>query len=245
MSEPNRIDRITVGDESDKGAGEAFDLSVWIPDQGSGVGVLLLQEIFGVGAYIKAVAARLARDGFVVAAPDLFWRLHPNWAPDHDEAGLGASFELVQKFDMASGVSDSLACLAHLRDMPEVRGSVGVLGFCLGGTVAHLVAAAGDPDAVVAYYGSGVADAIDQLGAIDCPVQYHFGTADPFIANDDVEKVQAAVEATGRDDLEVVRQPGAGHAFDNHEAPQFHDAIAAASAWAATQRFLTDHLRLA
>jgi len=237
MSEPTRIDQVSVD-------GGAYDLSVWVPDQGSGAGILLVQEIFGVGDYIKAVAARLARDGFVVAAPDLFWRLEPHWAADHDDAGLAASFDLAQRFDVEQGVVDSLAALAHLRDTPEVRGSVGVLGFCLGGTIAHLVAALGEPDAVVSYYGSGVAASLDQLDAIDCPVQYHFGTADTFIPSEDVERVRAAVEATGRDDLEVQIQPGAGHAFDNHEAPQFHDAIAAAAAWGATQRFLSDHLRL-
>lgn len=238
MSEPTRIDHVAVD-------GGAFDLSVWVPDQGSGAGVLLVQEIFGVGDYIKAVAARLARDGFVVAAPDLFWRIQPHYAAAHDEAGLATSFELVQRFDVEQGVEDCAAALAHLRAAPEVRGSVGVLGFCLGGTIAHLLAATSDPDAVVSYYGSGVAGSLDKLESIDCPVQYHFGTADAFIPADDVEKVRAAVEASGREDLEVQLQPGAGHAFDNHEAPQFHDAIAAAAAWGATQRFLSDHLRLA
>ncbi len=238
MAEPTRTERVSTDD------GE-LDLHVWVPDQGSGPGVLLIQEIFGVGDYIKAVAARLARDGYVVAAPDLFWRISPGWAAAHDEAGLAASFELAQRFDVETGVGDCLAALARLRAAPEVRGGVGVLGFCLGGTVAHLVGAAGDPDAVVSYYGSGVPEALDRLADISCPALYHFGGDDPYIAAAGVDAVREAVEDAGRDDLEVHVQARAGHAFDNHEAPMFHDTTAAAAAWAVTQRFLAEHLHRA
>lgn len=238
MAEPTRTEQVTTDDGD-------FDLHVWIPDQGSGPGVLLIQEIFGVGVYIKAVAARLARDGYVVAAPDVFCRISPGWAADHDEAGLTASFELVQRFDVEAGVGDCVTALDRLRGLPETRGGVGVLGFCLGGTLAHLVGAAGDPDAVVSYYGSGVAGALDRLDEITCPALYHFGGEDAFIASADVDAVRAAVEGSGREDLELHVQSGAGHAFDNHEAPMFHDVTAAAAAWAVTQRFLAEHLHQA
>jgi carboxymethylenebutenolidase len=235
MSEPTRTEQVSVD-------GGAFDLHVWLPPQGSGPGVLLIQEIFGVGAYIKAVAARLARVGYVVAAPDLFWRIQPGWAADHDEAGMTGSFEMVGKFDFEQGVADAVAALSALKGLDEVRGRAGVLGFCLGGTVGHFVAIASDPDAVVSYYGSGVADAVDRLGDITCPVLYHFGGKDDYIPDEQVQAVVDAVEASGRDDLRVEVQPEAGHAFDNHEAPMFHDANAAAAAWASTQTFLAEHL---
>jgi carboxymethylenebutenolidase len=235
MSEPTRTESIPVD-------GGAMDLHVWVPAQGSGPGVLLIQEIFGVGPYIRAVAARLARLGYVVGAPDLFWRITPGFAPDHDEAGLGAAFEMVGKFDFEQGVADAVTALGALREVDEVRAGTGVLGFCLGGTIAHLVAAEADPDVVVSYYGSGVADTIGRLSDITCPVLYHFGGKDEYIPAEQARAVFDAVAATGRDDLRVEIQPEAGHAFDNHEAPMFHDANAAAAAWAVTQSFLAEHL---
>lgn len=235
MSEPDRTEEVAVD-------GGEMDLHVWLPPKGSGPGVLLLQEIFGVGTYIRAVAARLAREGYVVGAPDLFWRIAPSWAAAHDAAGMAESFEVVQRFDAAKGTQDTVAALAALRALDETSGGVGVLGFCLGGTLAHLAGAVGDPDVIVSYYGSGVPDALDQLAEIKCPALYHFGGADQFIPADGVDRVRAAIQASGRDDLRLEVQPEAGHAFDNHEADMFHDENAAAAAWAVTSMFLADHL---
>ena len=80
---------------------------------GRGPRSLLIQEIFGVGAYIRAVAERLADAGYVVGAPDVFWRFAPGWAADHDEAGLGASIEKVQQLDFPQAIADCVAALEH------------------------------------------------------------------------------------------------------------------------------------
>jgi carboxymethylenebutenolidase len=98
---PSRTDAVVVGDES-------FDLHVWVPEAGHGPGILLFQEIFGVGPYIRSVAERLAGLGYVVAAPDVFWRLQRNWEAGHDEAGLQASIGLVSSFDFPQGVAGGL-----------------------------------------------------------------------------------------------------------------------------------------
>ncbi len=71
----------------------------WSPPSGRGPGILLIQEIFGVGEYIRDVAVRLAAAGYVVGAPDVFWRFAPGWAASHDDAGLTASFEQAGKLD--------------------------------------------------------------------------------------------------------------------------------------------------
>jgi carboxymethylenebutenolidase len=234
MTEPTRTETVEVD-------GGSFDLHVWVPASGRGPGVLLLQEIFGVGAYIRAVAERLAELGYVVGAPDVFWRLRPNWAADHDEAGLNASMELVSRFDFPTGVADCVAALERLRSLDEVEGGVGALGFCLGGTLAWFVAAAGNPDVAVSYYGSGVPDGVGEVDRIRCPLQLHFGDADPFIPNEQVDAVRSAV--ADRDQMELHVHAGAGHAFDNHEADMFHDPAAASAAWALTTDFLAKHLR--
>jgi carboxymethylenebutenolidase len=228
-----RTDTVTVADGS-------FDLSVWLPESEQGPGILLLQEIFGVGAYIRSVAERLAGLGYVVGAPDVFWRIAPRWAAEHDEAGLAASLGLMPKFDFAAGVADCVASLAAVRALPEVTGRVGVMGFCLGGLLTYQVAAHGDPDAAVSYYGSNIAAFLDLHEHITCPVQFHFGESDPYIPIEQVREIEARF--SGRPEVEIHVQPGAGHAFDNQEAAMFHHPQAAAASWALTTGFLAKHL---
>jgi carboxymethylenebutenolidase len=228
-----RTDTVTVADGS-------FDLPVWLPASGSGPGLVLFQEIFGVGPYIRAVADRLAGLGYVVGAPDLFWRIERNWEADHDEAGLQASMGMIEKFDFASGVADAVAAVEKVRSLPEVSGGTGVIGFCLGGTFAWLMAAVAQPDVAVSHYGSGVAGALDQADSVSCPLIFHFGDSDPYLPNDQVEAIRRRVGK--RDNVEIHVQPGAGHAFDNHESAMFWNEAAAAAAWARTVDFLQRYL---
>lgn len=228
----SRIEAVTVPDGR-------FDLHVWTPENGSGPGLLLIQEIFGVGPYIKAVAERLAGDGYVVGAPDVFWRIQPGWESDHSDDGLAASVGVVGKFDPVKGAADCVAALNRLAELPEVNGVPGVMGFCLGGTLAHLVGAAANPSVVVSYYGTGVAGTVDRLADITCPALYQFGGNDPYLPRADVDAVVAA--AADRPNVEV-NVYDAGHAFDNHEAPRFYEADTAAAAWARTVAFLGEHL---
>jgi carboxymethylenebutenolidase len=216
-----------------------FDLHVWAPDGGHGPGLLLIQEIFGVSAYIRAVAERLAEMGYVVAAPDVFWRLQPNWEADHDQAGLEASFGMVQRFDLPQGVADCVAAFHRLRELPEVDGSSGIIGFCLGGTLAYLTTPVADPACSVAYYASGIPGMLEQLDNITCPILLHFGASDSYIPDDQLEAVKAAVNGRSNVTLNV---EDAGHAFDNHVSDMFYDAPAAAKAWVKTKAFLDEHL---
>ncbi len=227
-----RCDTITVD-------GGSFDLHIWSPESGRGPGLLLLQEIFGVGPYICAVAERLAAAGYVVAAPDVFWRLHPGWISEHDEAGVAASMELVMKLDQELAVADSCAALDHLRDLDQVDGNPGVLGFCLGGSLSFAVAAAGEPALCVSYYGSTVPQMTDQLPAIHCPTMLIFGDQDPFIPLEDVQALQTTVADNEHITLHIEH---AGHAFDNHRAPIFYNEAASKIAWAKTMAFLGKHL---
>jgi carboxymethylenebutenolidase len=76
--------------------------------------------------------------------------------------------------------------------MDEVHASVGVIGFCFGGTQVFRLAKALNPTCVVSYYGSGVADMLDGLDSLTCPIRFHFGDADPYIPNDQVAAIRAA-----------------------------------------------------
>ena len=218
----------------------SFDLTVWLPDGGTGPGILLIQEIFGVSDYIRAVAEDLAGLGYVVAAPDLFWRLKPHHDAAHDEAGLAESLDLGSRFDFEQGIADSAVALARLRALPEVHGGTGVLGFCLGGSIAYFLAAGGGLSAAVSFYGSAVPGSVAVMEQITIPLQFHFGGADPYISRDEVAAVEAA--AAGRDNVEIHVEEGAGHAFHNRKAPMFHVPEPAARAWQRTEEFLARHL---
>jgi carboxymethylenebutenolidase len=204
-----------------------------LPESGQGPGLIVLQEIFGVGDYVKGAADRLAGLGYVALAPDLYWRIEPHATPeDLDEA-----MQFAQQLDHERAVQDAIAALGALRQHEAVTNrKAGVLGFCLGGTLAFGVAIHGDPDTAVSYYGSGVPDMLGQAGDITCPMLLHFGGADQFIPRERVDRV--AEFAADRPNMECHIQEGAGHAFDN-PSPMFHNPDAAARAWELTSEFLS------
>jgi len=216
-----------------------MDVHLWSPDAPPHSAILVIQEIFGVGPYIRAVGERLAEAGYLVGAPDLFWRFAPNWESDHSEAGLAASFEKVQQLDFPTAVGDCITALDHLRTQPGIDRAPAVVGFCLGGTLAWSVAVNADPSCCVSYYGSGVPSMIDMIDQVSCPTLFHFGNADPYIPNEGVDQVAAAL--AGHPGF-VLNVENAGHAFDNHESAMFYNEAAANSAWAKTMAFLSSHV---
>jgi carboxymethylenebutenolidase len=215
-----------------------MNMPVWLPPRGRGPGLLLIHEIFGIGEYIRAVADRLTAAGYVVGAPEIFWRIAPGWERPADEAGTADSLPLAGQLDFPQAVSDCRAALDQLADLPEVAGGAGVIGFCLGGSLAFAVAAAGDPTACVSYYGSRVPASLDQLDSISCPTLFHFGSRDAYIPGEGVDALAESIAERPQFQLNVEI---AGHAFDN-PAPMFHDVAAARSAWSKTMAFLAEHV---
>ena len=230
--------RITAGD------GRSFDATIVLPPRGSGPGMVLFQEIFGVNDFLLGKAADLAELGYVVCCPDVFWRVEPGVSLPHDEIGLQRGMSIVGRWmgevPDDTKVSDVLAVMSQFGADDRVSGGVGVMGYCLGGTLAYLTAVAGDPAVCVSYYGSGIADQLDGAGQIKCPVLFHFGDNDSYIPNEQVEKVKAAF--ADRPDVTVRVAKGAGHAFENLLAPAFADRVAAAQSWPVTVDFLNKHL---
>lgn len=215
--------------------GGEMALHVWTPAQAPQAAVLLIQEIFGVGPYIRAVAERLADAGYLVGAPDVFWRFAPGWKAGHDQDGLTASIDKVGQLDFPKAVGDLCAALTQLGSKPGVDTAPAVLGFCLGGTLAYAVAANAQPSVCVSYYGSGVPGMLGMLDQISCPTLFHFGNQDAYIPNDGVQAIGAAI--AGREGF-VLNVEQAGHAFDNHESEIFYDEAAAKASWAKTMAFL-------
>lgn len=221
------------------GTDGAMDVHIWTPETPPRSAILVIQEIFGVGSYIRAVAERLAAAGYLVGAPDVFWRFAPNWEADHSEAGLGASFEKVQQLDVPQAITDCGTALAHLGAQPGITSAPGVIGFCLGGTLAFGVAATAAPSCCVSYYGSGVPSMLGMLDTVTCPTLFHFGSNDPYIPSEGVDALGAAI--AGRQGFELNVET-AGHAFDNHESEMFYNESAAQAAWSKTMAFLSTHL---
>lgn len=227
-----RVDTISFGEAG------SMDLHVWTPAIVPAPAVLLVQEIFGVGPYIRSVAERLAEAGYVVGAPDIFWRFHPGWVAEATPEGTQASIGKVAELDVNQAIDDCGAALTHLAGLDDVEGVPAVLGFCLGGTIAYGVAARFEPSACVSYYGSGVPALLDQLASVTCPTLFHFGSADPYIPGASIE---ALAEAAAAFPHMAVNVEIAGHAFDN-PAPMYHDEAAARAAWSKTMAFLSQHL---
>jgi carboxymethylenebutenolidase len=219
----------------------AMGAHVALPASGSGPGMVLIHEIFGVNDYVRDAAQRLADAGYVVLAPDLFWRTQPGLDLPNDDAGMKLGMAAAQALDGEFALADALTALAALRELPEVAGGrAGIIGFCLGGSIAWRVAAAGDPDVAVVYYGSAVPDALDLADSVTCPVIMHWGGADPFIPREGIDAVAAM--AAEHDNIECHIHEGAGHAFDNHRSERFSVPAAAAAAWELTAAFLDREL---
>ncbi|SDF56651.1 carboxymethylenebutenolidase [Lentzea fradiae] len=207
-------------------------LPLWLPESGSGPGIVLVQEIFGLDGYLRGIAEKLAALGYVVAVPELFHRFQPGWVGEHDPAGIQRAMEVAGGLDFPQAVGDVVASVAYLRGLPEVTGGVGVLGFCLGGTLTYNAAVASDPDTAVSFYGSGVPEQIGTLGEVSCPILFHFGTEDEYITGH-----RLVVEAVEEHDGAEIHLEPAGHAFLNHLGP-WYDAAAADRAWDITAQFL-------
>ena len=229
-----RTETIAMPDGGEMGA------YVALPESGSAPGLLVLMEIFGVGSYIRRAADRLAELGYVAMAPDLYRRTQPGLELGHDQAGLEAAMVAAGKLDVPAAVEDSVVALEHLHGLSEVDGRAGVVGFCLGGSIAYFAAAQGDPAVAVCYYGSAIPDALAQGDQIECPVLFHWGAQDGYIPLEQAERVAAASAERARWECHI--QPDGGHAFDNHDSDMFYRPAAAERAWDLTAEFLAREL---
>ncbi len=189
----------------------AFSAYVARPQGSPRAAIIVIQEIFGVNAGIRRKCDRLAEDGYVAIAPDLFWRLEPGVELDPDvESELQRAFELMGQFNQDGGIGDIEATIKYAR-MSEGCYKVGVVGYCLGGRLAYMTAARTDVDASVGYYPVGISELLREKHAIANPLMLHIAGADHFVGPD----TQKAMHE-GLDDHPKVTlhdYPGLDHGF--------------------------------
>lgn len=211
-------------------AGDGHSLAAWKEDAAKPKGaVIVLQEIFGVNAHIRDVAARFAAEGYTAVAPALFDRIERDFESGYSPDEVQAARGFIGKFDWDAALHDVDAARAHLAaaGLP-----VSVVGFCLGGSLAFLAATrlTGVASAV-SYYGGQIVGRAEELPR--CPTLLHFGATDHSIPMEDVDKVRERRPETG---LHVY---DAGHGF-NCDARDSHDAASATLAWTRTLTVIGD-----
>ena len=209
----------------------SFGAYLSLPASGSGPGLVLAQEIFGVNGTMRELADEYAEEGYVVLVPDLFWRQQPGVQLGSTPEDWQRAFALYQGFDVEKGVVDLQSAITALRARSEVPGGqVGVVGWCLGGKLAYLAACRTDCDVAVGYYGVGIESALDEAERIRCPLTLHIAELDKFCPPAAREQILAGLR--GRPGVELHVYPRVDHAFARRGGEHFHKP----SAWMAHQR---------
>jgi carboxymethylenebutenolidase len=204
------------------------------PTSGSGPGIIVIQEWWGLVPHIEDLADRFAREGFVALAPDLY---HGERAKGPDQAG-----KLMMALNIEQTEKDLRGALQFLRQQPGLTGSrVGTVGFCMGGALS-LFAASKNPEvgACVVFYG-GHPNVKPDLASLQSPVLGLWGGKDGFVTPQVVAELDRQLTALGKPH-EFHTYPHADHAFFNDTRPEVYDEEAAADAWTRTVAFFRQEL---
>lgn len=219
-------------------------LTIREPDSSPKGGVVVVQEAFGVNDHIVDVAGRFAAAGYLAVVPHVFHRTGDPVLPYDDMSQIIPHFTALT----ADGIlADVDAALAHLAAAGIDAAQTGVVGFCMGGTVALAVATRRDVGAAVTFYGGGLSSGrfgfdplIEEAPRLRAPWLGLFGDLDEGIPIDDVERLRAAAATSGQA-TEVVRYADAGHGFHCDQRESYHEP-SARDAWARTIAFFDEHL---
>ena len=199
--------------------------------------VVVIQEAFGVNRDVRATCDELALQGFNAISPDLYWRQEPGLQLSA-EGDWARGIALYQALNLDKAVEDVRATVELSRQAKSSTGSVGVMGFCLGGLLTYLTAVRGGVDAGVCFYGGRTDEFLGEAASLRGPLLMHMGSEDEFLSPQAQESIQRALEPLG---VEIHIYPGRSHAFARHEG-QHYDTEAATRAMARTVAFLRAHL---
>jgi carboxymethylenebutenolidase len=191
--------------------GHVLDAYIARPERQPIAGLIVVQEIFGVNAHIRSVVDSYASEGFLVIAPALFDRIEKHVELKYEGEDMQKARALASKLSMENALLDVAAALDYARKETGKRG--GVIGYCLGGTIAWLSVTRLKPDAVVGYYAGRIGNYAEETP--QAPVMLHFGKLDAHIPKEDVNRVQAAHPEA------QIFWYDAGHAFNCEPRPNY------------------------
>jgi carboxymethylenebutenolidase len=209
------------------------------PDGGSGPGVLVIQEWWGLDSGIKEMATRLGAAGFVALAPDLY---HGELAA-HDEMDKANALMNAMPPDRAA--RDMSGAIDYLAGLDGVTGSgIGVVGFCMGGMLSFLIAAARSDKvvAVAPFYGFPPPEMEPDWSKLTATIRGHMAEHDDFFTPEGAKALEAKLQGMGKD-VTLTVQPGTGHAFmAPHNALGTLNEEVASVIWPQVVEFLHDKL---
>lgn len=210
--------------------GHTLDAYAAEPQGNARAGMVIIQEIFGVNDDIRETVDNFAKQGYHAIAPALFDRVQKNLVLGFDEAGIATGRETKGKLDWDNAMKDVTAAVEHVKG----AGKVGIVGFCMGGSVSWFAAARAPVDAAVCYYGGDIpANRGEQP---KCPVMFHWGAEDASIPLDGVRQVEAAHAS-----IPSFIYENAGHGFSCSRRGSYHKESAGV-AMERTLKFLADNL---
>jgi carboxymethylenebutenolidase len=198
-------------------------------------------EAFGLNGNIEETTRRIAAEGYVALAPDIYWRMLPDNKVGYDE--LPKAIGLMQKVNDQKVVQDLSSAIDALQKRPNVNAAkIGVTGFCMGGRLSFL-AAAELPDKIAAaapFYGGGIAALLPKADKIRAPLYLFFGEKDAFIPQDQVNAIDARLRELGKT-YTLKNYKGADHGFFCNERASYNEN-AAKDAWKELLAFFGKHL---
>lgn len=210
-----------------QGADGSFGAYLATPPSGSGPGLVVIQEIFGVNQVMRDLCDSFAAQGYIAACPDLFWRIEPGvQLTDKTEDEWNKAFELMNKFlpDFEKGQADLMATMSYVRSTEGCNGKVGCVGYCLGGSLAYSMACQSDSDASVGYYPVQIDDYLPYAEHIKNPAMFHIAEKDGFCPPESQAAIAKAFDTNSN--ITLHSYAGVDHAFAR-EGGQNYDKSAA------------------
>jgi carboxymethylenebutenolidase len=186
---------------------------------------VLIQEIFGVNQHVRAVAEQFALAGYVVLAPDLYWRKRPHIELGYNADTMKEGFGYAMEITIPTMTDDLEASVSALRALPQTTGKVTSIGYCMGGTLSYLLAARNVVDASVCYYGGSIPSMLGDAAKVGGPVLMHFAGQDDYVSPEALATVK---QAFARKPLVQIHEyPGAHHGFNCWARPSYSQPVAA------------------
>jgi carboxymethylenebutenolidase len=208
--------------------GGSFRTYVSLPPKTPAPALVMQHTMFGVNPLFRSFCDEYAAEGYVVVAPDLFWRMGKDIELDYREESYEIGHGLMRKIDKAKAVEDVAATMSVMRKMPEVRGKIAAVGYCMGGTLAYLTAARTDVDMAICYYAIDMEDHFDELDRIRNPVVVHLGDQDPYVKPGAYETIERTLATKAQ--VTFHAYPGVGHGFASKGSKNYNPA-ASSLAW--------------